>query len=65
MKPTGDLPEGTHDLPSYTSRRVSHGVIDYSIVPPASGTCIKIDGVHEFMKNGVYVSTSGSKSCDV
>ena len=47
--------EGTHTCIPILPDGVE-GVIDYSIVPPTSGTYIKIKSIHALMKNGVFVS---------
>ena len=47
--------EGTHTCIPILPDGVQ-GVIDYSIVPPASGTYIKIKSIYALVKNGIFVS---------
>ena len=54
MKPA-EPGEGTHTYMPILPNDIE-GVIDYSIVPPASGTYIEIKSIHALMKNGVLVS---------
>lgn len=49
--------EATHTCIQIPPKDVAAGVLlDYSTVPPAPGTHIKIKSMRAFMKNGVYVS---------
>ena len=47
---------GTHTCIPMPLPEGVEGVLPYEIVPPTSGTYIKIKSIHAFVKNGVFVS---------
>ena len=59
LKPT-EPGKGTHTYRPIPLPDGVEGVVDYSSVDCAPGTCVKIKSIRAFMKNGVFVSPRAS-----